>query len=114
MSEGDYAHLQERYGERYIAQLGAEVVATGATYDELCEELEARGLEWSSLIIEYVEAPTSIGVYGVPARLEAHAVRSGERPELGPSTSRAWPSIRRGASTYRGSRPHQAHACPAR
>jgi len=59
MAEIDYAELQQRYGGRYIARRGDEVVASADTYDELSEQLEKAAVDWAQLTIEYVE-PTNV------------------------------------------------------
>lgn len=63
MSDVEYTELQRCYGGCYIARRDGEVVFSADTYDELSEQLEAAGIEWGELVIEYVEPPSVIGVY---------------------------------------------------
>ena len=63
MAEIDYAELQQRYGGRYVARRDGEVIASAETYDELSEQLEEAAVEWSQLLIEYVEPANITCVY---------------------------------------------------
>ena len=63
MVEVDYAQLQQQYGGRYVARRGAEVIASAETYDALADELESREMDWSDLIIEYIEPADTVCVY---------------------------------------------------
>ena len=63
MSEIHYAELQRLYGGRYVAQLGGKVIASAETYDDLSRQLEDAAVDWSALLIEYVEPLDVICVY---------------------------------------------------
>jgi hypothetical protein len=63
MADIDYTELQRRYGGRYVARRGGEVVASAETYDGLSEQLERAGVNWGELVLEYVEPASVIGVY---------------------------------------------------
>jgi len=39
-----YASLQRRYGGRYVARRGADVVADADTYDALSDQLDRAGI----------------------------------------------------------------------
>ena len=61
MVDVDYAQLQ--YGGRYVARRGSEVIASAEAYDALVDELESREIDWSDLIIEYIEPADTVCVY---------------------------------------------------
>ena len=63
MAEVDYAQLQQRYGGRYVARRDSEVITSADTYDELCDQLEKAAVDWSELVIEYVEPANIVCVY---------------------------------------------------
>ena len=63
MSETDYTTLQRRYGGHYVAQHDGKVIASAETYDELSHRLDEAGMDWSELLIEYVELVDAICVY---------------------------------------------------
>jgi len=63
MVEVDYAQLQQQYGGRYVARRGCQVIASAETYDALADELESREMNWSDLIIEYIEPADTVCVY---------------------------------------------------
>jgi len=63
VAEVEYAELQRLYGGRYVARRDGEVIATAETYDELGEQLHRAGVEWTELIIEYVEPAHVVCVY---------------------------------------------------
>ena len=61
--EVDYGLLQQRYGGRYVARRGGEVIADAETYDELTDQLEKAVTDWNEIIIEYIEPANIICVY---------------------------------------------------
>ncbi len=63
MAEVNYASLQQRYGGRYVARRGEDVIADAGTYDELTDQLEKAVTEWSDIIIEYIEPANFVCVY---------------------------------------------------
>jgi hypothetical protein len=63
VTDVDERVLQQRYGGRYVARRGGEVVADAETYDELSERLKDAAMEWDGLVIEYVEPATVVRVY---------------------------------------------------
>ena len=63
MTDVSYAVLQQRYGGRYVARRGGEVIASAGTYDELADQLEKTVTDWSEIIIEYVEPVNIVCVY---------------------------------------------------
>ena len=63
MPEVNYSQLQQRYGGRYVARRGGEVVASAETYDELDDQLEQAAVDWATLVIEYIEPPDRVCVY---------------------------------------------------
>ena len=58
-----YAKLQNRYGGKYIARRGDQVVASAGTYDELIEQLRALGVERTELVIAFIPSPDVFYVY---------------------------------------------------
>ena len=63
MAELDYAALQQRYGGRYVARCGSEIVASAESYDDLSEQLDDPAIDWDDLIVEYVEPSDLVRVY---------------------------------------------------
>ena len=63
MAGPDYFQLQMQYGGQFVAHRDGEVVASAETYDELSDELERLAVDWSTLIIEYVESVEELHVY---------------------------------------------------
>ena len=63
MAEFDYAALQQRYGGRYVARRGSEIVASGESYDDLSEQLDDAAVEWHDIIVEYVEPSDLVRIY---------------------------------------------------
>jgi hypothetical protein len=54
MTLPDYDELQKRFGGRFIARRGDDVVASAGTYDELLDTLERMAVARRGLIVEYV------------------------------------------------------------
>ena len=48
--------FQSRYPNQHVALSGTQVVSTGATYEEVCEKLEAGGIERSRVHIWRIAA----------------------------------------------------------
>jgi hypothetical protein len=63
VTEEDRTQLQRRHGGRYVACRDGEVVASAETYDELSDQLDAAAIEWSRVVIEYVEPTNRVGAY---------------------------------------------------
>jgi hypothetical protein len=63
MAKVDYISLQQRYGGRYIARRDEQVIADAASYDELIDNLENAMIDWSKIIIEYVEPANIVCIY---------------------------------------------------
>ena len=63
MGEPDYIQLQMQYGGRLVAHRDGEVLASAETHDELSDELERMAVDWSTLIVEYVESIDELHVY---------------------------------------------------
>ena len=63
MGEVDYTSLQQQYGGHYIARREEQVIADAASYDELIDHLENATIDWSKIIIEYVEPANIVCVY---------------------------------------------------
>ena len=61
--EPDYIQLQMQYGGRLVAHRDGEVLASAETHDELSDELERTAVDWSTLIVEYVESIDELHVY---------------------------------------------------
>jgi hypothetical protein len=58
----DYDALQKRFGDRFIARRGDNVVASAETYDELLDALERMAVARRGLIIEYVSPSDRVHV----------------------------------------------------
>ncbi len=54
MTLPEYEDLQERFGGRFIARRGNEVIASAETYDELLDTLQRMAVERAGLTVEYV------------------------------------------------------------
>ncbi len=63
MAELDYMKLQEHYGGRSVALRGGEVVASAETYEELAEQLDRAGMDWTQLEIAWIDPPDVVCVY---------------------------------------------------
>jgi hypothetical protein len=63
MSEIGYVDLQRRFGGRYIARDSDRVIADAATFEELQAMLDDRALDWTALVIEFVELTNVVGIY---------------------------------------------------
>lgn len=63
MNEANYTVLQQKYGGRYVARRGADVIADASTYDELTDQIEKAVTDWSEIIIEYIEPANTVCVY---------------------------------------------------
>ena len=50
----DCAELQEKYGGRFVARKGDEVVAAARTHGDLVRELEARNIDVTQVVFEFV------------------------------------------------------------
>ena len=50
----DYARLQEKYGGRFIARKGEEVVASAETHGELVRKLEGKKIAFTEVTFQYV------------------------------------------------------------
>jgi hypothetical protein len=50
----DYAELQEKYGGHFVARKGDEVVAAAKTHGDLVRELEARNVDVTQVVFEFV------------------------------------------------------------
>lgn len=63
MAALDYLLLQERYGGQFVAHRDGEVIASAETYDELMDRLEHMAVDWTRIVIEYIESADSVHVY---------------------------------------------------
>jgi predicted GNAT family acetyltransferase len=63
MAEIEYSELQRLHGGRYVAQRDGEVIASAGTYDELSQQLEKATVDWTEVLIEYVEPADVVCVY---------------------------------------------------
>ncbi len=63
MAEVRYSELQRLYGGRYVARRDADVIASAADYDGLIEHLGAQVVDWTEVVIEYVEPTDIVCVY---------------------------------------------------
>jgi Tfp pilus assembly protein PilP len=63
MAEIEYVELQRLYGGRYVAQRDGRVIAAAETYDDLSKRLQDGTVDWSELLIEYVEPLDVVCVY---------------------------------------------------
>lgn len=57
MEEQEYADLHTKYGGRFVARADGRVVADAATYGELEDELKARAVDRSQVVVEFVDRP---------------------------------------------------------
>jgi hypothetical protein len=58
-----YMKLQEQYPNMYVARREREVVASSEDHGELMAEVRRLGIDYSEIIIEFVESPDEIHVY---------------------------------------------------
>jgi Family of unknown function (DUF5678) len=59
----DYNDLQQRFGGRFIARRGNDVIASAETYDELLDTLLRMAVERAGLIVEYVYPSDRVHVF---------------------------------------------------
>jgi hypothetical protein len=50
-----YAEIQEKYGGQFVARKGDEVVASARTHGDLVRELEAKGVDLTQVVFEFVK-----------------------------------------------------------
>jgi len=50
----EYAELQERYGGQFVALRDGEVVAAAPTHGDLVRELDAKGIDVTKVVFEFV------------------------------------------------------------
>ncbi len=58
-----YAKLQRRYGGKFIARTNGKVLASGATYPKLLQDIRKRRLDRLALIVGYVPPKNAICIY---------------------------------------------------
>jgi len=63
MVDLNYIELQGNYGGQYVALQEDRIVATADTYDELINQMEQQKLNWTRIVIEYVEPDHAVGIY---------------------------------------------------
>jgi hypothetical protein len=68
MNEAAHLALHQRYSGRVIARRKDEVVASALTFDDLADELNRRGYDWTTLTIEYI-APVNVVSYLVSSMI---------------------------------------------
>jgi len=59
----DYPELQRRFGGRYVARRGTQVIADAETYDALSDHLRREKFEAEDVVIEYVDPPDLVSAY---------------------------------------------------
>lgn len=59
----DYPELQRRFGGRYVARRGTQVIAAAETYDALSDHLRKGKTEAEDVVIEYVDPPDLVSAY---------------------------------------------------
>jgi hypothetical protein len=50
----DYTELQERYGGQFVALRDGEVVAAAPTHGDVVRELDAKGIDVTKVVFEFV------------------------------------------------------------
>ena len=63
ITDAEYGELQRRYGGQVVARRGAEVIASAESYEKLSAQIESAVLDWTEVIIEYVEPVDRICAY---------------------------------------------------
>ena len=63
MTDEEYAALQQQYGGRYVARRGTEVIASARSLGDLIDRAEAAAVDWTAVVIEYVERPDRIRIH---------------------------------------------------
>jgi hypothetical protein len=64
----DYAELQRKYGGQFVAMRGDEVVAAAKTHGDLVRELDARGVNVTQVVFEFVRRKDRVYALRVPPR----------------------------------------------
>ena len=63
LTADQYAVLQREHGGHYVARRGIEVIASAKTLGEVLERTDTMTIEWTTVVIEYVERPDRLHVY---------------------------------------------------
>ena len=63
LSSADYARIREEHGGKYVATVGAEVVASGDTAAEMLGDLKARGLDPREVVFRHIRPRGVVCVY---------------------------------------------------
>ncbi len=75
MRQLDYAELQEKYGDKYMATRDTEVVASAETLGELAQILAERNVDDGSVVFRYVRPKDEACAYWVPLGRGPHQTR---------------------------------------
>ncbi len=63
ITDAEYAALQRRYGGQRVARRGAEVVVSAESFDELIDAFRSLDIDWTDVIVEYIDPPDVVSVY---------------------------------------------------
>ena len=63
ITDAEYAELQRRYGGQCVARRGAEVVVSADSFDELVDAFRSLDMDWTDVIVEYIDPPNVVSVY---------------------------------------------------
>ena len=68
LTDDQYAALQREHGGRYVARRGTEVIASSRTLGGLIDHTDQMVIDWTGVVIEYVEQPDRIRIYAPRVR----------------------------------------------
>ena len=65
MNPKSYPQLQEKYGGKFIAKIGEQVIASAKTSKALWNKVRNK-VGSQNMLIEYIEPKGAICIYGIP------------------------------------------------
>jgi orotate phosphoribosyltransferase-like protein len=63
LSAAEYARIQQEYGGKHVATVGADVVASGDTAAEMLRDLKAKGLDAREVVFRHIRPKGVVCVY---------------------------------------------------
>jgi hypothetical protein len=63
MTQEQYSALQRQYGGQFVALRDDVVVVHADTYDALVDQIDAAGIDWTQLVLDFVKRADVIYIY---------------------------------------------------